>query len=92
MGGMSMAHYIGNLVTSERTPVKLRSVTFASNDGREDAVSRLVASARQAMESERITCATLLMTENGCGIGGRELENRGSSHGLYERKAPRPQS
>ncbi|HUZ91757.1 MAG TPA: hypothetical protein VMU78_07640 [Methylocella sp.] len=55
--------------------MNLDSFSFASNEGREYAVSRLVASAEEVMEREGIASATLLMTEDGYGIGSRDLEN-----------------
>jgi len=60
-----MRQYVGNLVERDRPDLNLESYSFATADGKEAAIARLVASAQQTM-----------MTEDGSGIGKRDLENR----------------
>jgi hypothetical protein len=70
-----MRQYVGNLVETDRPDRNLESYSFASADGKEAAIARLVASAQQTMEERGIAAATLGMTEDGRGIGNRDLKN-----------------
>lgn len=68
-----MRQYVGNLV--DRDDSNYESYAFASADGKDAAIARFIVSAKQTMEEKGIAEATLKMTEDGIGIGSRDLEN-----------------
>jgi hypothetical protein len=70
-----MRQYVGNLLETDHPDRNLQSYSFASADGKEAAIARLVASAQETMEERGIAAATLAMTEDGRGIGNRNLKN-----------------
>jgi hypothetical protein len=70
-----MPKYVGNLHEKGRPDLNLGSYSFVSVDGKEAAITRLVASATETMEIDAIGSATLLMTEDERGIGSRDLAN-----------------
>jgi hypothetical protein len=78
--GECMRQYVGNLVERGRPDRNLESYSFASAEGKEAAIARLVVSAEETMENRGIASATLIMMEDGSGIGGRDLENRKYAH------------
>jgi hypothetical protein len=71
-----MRQYVGDLVETDRPDRHWESYSFASADGKEAAIARLVASAQETMEERGIPAATLVMTEEGRGIGSRDLKNQ----------------
>ncbi|MGQ0445415.1 MAG: hypothetical protein ACT4O2_09890 [Beijerinckiaceae bacterium] len=75
-----MPQYVGNLVERGHLDRNLESYSFASAEGKEAAIARLVASAEETMENRGIAVATLVMTEDGYGIGSRDLENCKYAH------------
>jgi hypothetical protein len=70
-----MRQYVGNLVETDHHDRNLESYSFASADGKEAAIARLVASARATMDERGIATASLVMTEDGRGIGHRNLKD-----------------
>ena len=70
-----MRQCVGNLVETDHPDRNLESYSFASADGKEAAIARLVASAQETMEERGIAEATLVMTEDGRGVGNHSLKN-----------------
>ena len=70
-----MHRYVGNLVERDRPDRNLDLLVFSSSEGREAAISRLVAWAEKTIENRGIAAATRDMTEDDRGIGRREVES-----------------